>query len=253
MNDKKQIAQHLYMAQGKTQKEIALEVGVSERTIYTWVHQYAWDKMRLAAYQAPATISENLCSQLVEMQNAIASRQPGVRYPDPKEAEVIRKLVLSVETMKKYPSLSQNMQMLETFRNYVRPLNKHFTKQLAHYADRFLTEKSISGFAPYQMEYGIEQVAPVAPFYDELEEDQPCDKDNPPEYPVPCTHVQNCLHPGSCTYPHCKRETLYKDDSKPEATGRNPAISPIVNSKNGSTSGTPNIPPGAIHIKTVSA
>jgi transposase len=38
--DRKQQAQFLYMAQGKTQKEIAELVGVSERTVYAWIHQY---------------------------------------------------------------------------------------------------------------------------------------------------------------------------------------------------------------------
>ncbi len=108
------------------------DVGVSERTIYTWIHQYAWDKLKRAAYQAPATISENLCCELIELQNAIARRQPGMRYPTPQEAEVIRKLIGSIERMKKYPSLSQNMQMLETFKNYMRPIDKEFARELVH-------------------------------------------------------------------------------------------------------------------------
>src|SRR5580700_3864793 len=101
MQDKKQLAQHLYMTQCKSQKEVAKEVGVSERTVYTWIHQYAWDKLKLAAYQAPATISENLCCQLVELQNAVARREPGLRYPTPQEAEVTRKLIACLEKMKK--------------------------------------------------------------------------------------------------------------------------------------------------------
>jgi transposase-like protein len=39
--DKKQQAQFLYMAQGKTQKEISETVDVSARTVYAWIHQYA--------------------------------------------------------------------------------------------------------------------------------------------------------------------------------------------------------------------
>src|SRR6185312_12053966 len=118
--DKKQQARQLYLAGGKTQKEIAQITGVSERTVFTWVHQFAWDKLRLAAWQAPATIADNLCSQIVELQDNIAAREPGKRFPSPQEAEVIRKSINSLEKMKKYPSLSQNMQMLESFRNYMR-------------------------------------------------------------------------------------------------------------------------------------
>src|SRR4051812_23110963 len=121
--DKKQQAQFIYMTEGSSQKEIAEKVGVSERTVHTWVHRYAWDKLRLASFLAPATIADNLCSQLVELQNTIAAREPGNRFPTMQEAEVTRKLITCLEKMKKYPSLSQNMQVLETFRNYVRPLD----------------------------------------------------------------------------------------------------------------------------------
>ena len=44
MTDKFQQARHLYMTGAKTQKEIAEIVGVTERTIYNWIHQFAWGK-----------------------------------------------------------------------------------------------------------------------------------------------------------------------------------------------------------------
>jgi DNA-binding XRE family transcriptional regulator len=157
--EKKQQAQFLYMAQGKTQKEIADLVGVSERTIYAWIHQYAWDKLRLAAYQAPATIADNLCSQLVELQNTIAAREPGNRFPTPQEAEVSRKLITCLEKMKKSPGMGQSMQVLETFRNYIRPINNELARDLGRYAGQFLEAASVNGYAPYQVEYGV---APIS-------------------------------------------------------------------------------------------
>ena len=146
--EKKHHAQQLYMAGGRTQKEIAEIVGVSERTVHTWVHQFAWDKLRLAAIQAPATIADNICAQLVELQNGIARREPGMRFPTMEEAEITRKLIASLGNMKKYPSTSQHMQVLETFRNYIRPVDKEFAKQLAGYTTRFLAAKNVNGYAP---------------------------------------------------------------------------------------------------------
>ena len=87
----KQQARELYFTQNLSQREIAQQVGVSERTVYTWVHQYAWNKLRVAALSAPITMVDNFSSALVELQNAIAARKPGERYPTPKEAEVSRK------------------------------------------------------------------------------------------------------------------------------------------------------------------
>ncbi len=59
MSDKKQTARIMYVVEGKTQKEIALAVGVTERTVFTWIHQYDWKKNKTAALQAPVTILEN--------------------------------------------------------------------------------------------------------------------------------------------------------------------------------------------------
>jgi DNA-binding XRE family transcriptional regulator len=205
--DKKQQAQRLYMAGGYTQKEIAETVSVSERTIHTWIHQCAWDKLRLAAYQAPATIADNLCSQLVELQNAIASREPGKRYATPGEAEVMRKLIVSLEKMKKYPSLSQNMQILETFRNYIRPVDKKFATQLSNYTERFLNGKSVNGFAPYQMEYGVDPVSPISSFYEETIEEE--NSTEAPKEATPCPNIDTCLHPGHCSYPKCRHPEWY--------------------------------------------
>src|SRR4051812_30439041 len=108
--DKKQQAQLLYIAQGKSHAEIAQEVGVTERTVFNWVHQYAWDKLRVAAYQAPVPIADNLCSQIVELQTAISLRDYGQRFPTPQESLTMSRMISSLEKMKKYPSLSQNMQ-----------------------------------------------------------------------------------------------------------------------------------------------
>lgn len=195
--DKKQQAQYLYMAGGHTQAQIAQLVGVSERTVHTWVHQYSWNKLRLGAFQAPATIADNLCAQLMEMQNTIAAREPGNRFPTMQEAEVTRKLVTCLEKMKKYPSLAQNMQVLETFRNYIRPVDKEFARQLGNYTDGFLTAKAAGGYQPWQLEYGAETIPPVAPYYEETEDTED------PAPAKPCPDFNTCLHVGNCHYPHC--------------------------------------------------
>jgi transposase-like protein len=201
--NRKQQAQQLYMA-GKSQKEIATLISVSERTIYTWVHQFSWDKLRLAACQAPATIADNLCSQLVEMQTLIAARPAGQRFPTMEEASVSRILINSIDKMKKYPSLSNHMQVLETFRNYIRPVDREFARSLGNYTDRFLGAKAINGYVPYQLEYGVDTISPITAYYEE-----PSDEDEGYTHPIHCSDIDNCLHPGDCNYPACKRPELY--------------------------------------------
>jgi transposase-like protein len=195
--ERKQQAQLLYITQGKSHAEIADEVGVTERTVFNWVHQYAWDKLRLAAYQAPVSIANSLCSEIVEMQQAIALRETGQRFPTPQESMTMQRMVSCLEKMKKYPSLSQNMQILEGFKNYMKPINKEFSKDLGHYTDRYLSSAAHNGFAPYQLEYGVDAAPPLAPYYEEEETE--------PEF-IPCPNMDTCLHPGNCGYPNCTKK-----------------------------------------------
>jgi transposase-like protein len=246
-NEKKQQAQFLYMSGNKTQKEIADMIGVRERSVHSWIHQYAWDKLRLAAFQAPVTIADNLAAQVVELQNVIAAREVGNRFPTPQEAEVSRKILTSWERMKKYPSLSQSMQVLETFRNYIRPIDKDFARDLGKYIKDFVEAKAINGYAPYQVEYGVEPVSPVLPFYDEVEGLDANDTKK-----ALCPDHLTCLYPGKCNYPYCMKEKereVTVDDYKvspvlftrnnpqktevaPAATGSNPAVPTFENRKN---------------------
>ena len=192
--EKRKLARTLFMEGLKTQQQIAEEVGVSERTIHTWIHKFTWDKLRLFALQAPVTIADNFCSQIVEMQQNIAGRNHGQRFPTAIEAEIMRKLVNSLEKMKKYPSLSTNMQVLETFRNYMRPVNPRFTSDLSKYIERFIEGKSVNSYRPYQLEYGVSAEAPGA-FYEE-EEDLIPDR-------VLCGNSP-CKSPGNCHDPYCR-------------------------------------------------
>ena len=228
MSDKKNLARIMYVVEGKNYKEIAQAVGVVERTVYSWVHQYSWKKLKSAAAHAPATISENLSSQLVELQNKIAAREPGNRIPTSEEAEITRKLVIALAGVNKKQSLAQYMQVMESFRDFVRPFNSHFSKQLAHYTDKFFTAQSQNGYLPWQMEYGAEKIAALAPVYDELEAGEPCDPDNPPAYRETCNYKHQCKLETGCDWPKCKyMSDLYPVDNDPQPDDSWP-LQPVV-------------------------
>jgi len=148
-------ARQLYMDDTHTQRDIARELNVSERTIYTWIKTKGWDRLRQAARTAPIVASDNLYSQLVELQNTIAAREEGNRFPTMHEAEVTRKLVTCIEKMKKTPSLAQNMQMLQSFRAFAHDKDDlSFCYKLNNRIERFLEGEAENGYYPYQPEYG---------------------------------------------------------------------------------------------------
>lgn len=165
--DKIEQARHLYFAQAKTQKEIAQLLDVSEKTIYNWIRRYSWDQMRQAARQAPALISENLCSQIVELQNSIGRREPGLRYATAEESLVMQRLITMLDKMKKYPGLSMNMQVMQTFRSWASTRDKSFTRDLNLYSGLFLQGYAKNGYYPYELEFGMDKINPIDPYYEE--------------------------------------------------------------------------------------
>lgn len=148
-------ARLLYMAGDNTQRSIAKTLKVSERTVYSWIKNEGWDRLRQAARQAPAVIAENIFSQIVELQNDIASREEGKRYPTMQEAELTRKLVLSVDKMKSAPALSQTMQVLRMFRSFANGYgDSSFRLLLNQVIEHFVEGEAKNGYMPYQLEYG---------------------------------------------------------------------------------------------------
>lgn len=195
MTPKQNEARLLYMADDKSQKDIASHVGVSERTIYTWIRHNGWDRLRQAARSAPIIATDNLFSQLIELQDSIAAREPGKRFPTMQEADLTRKLVLSIDKMKSSPSLSQSMQVLHIFRSFVSDsYDLSFRHKLNRLIENFLEGEAKNGYRPYQAQYG----PAITP-----------DPDFSPDDPVPSPPVsddtliagQDQAAPGSCASP----------------------------------------------------
>lgn len=153
--EKQTTARLLFLEGSHTQRSIAQAVGVSERTVHSWIKVHGWDRLRQAARTAPIVIADNILSQVVELQNDIASREEGKRYPSLAEAELTRKLVLSLDRMKSAPCLSQTMQVLQVFRSFAADAyDMGFRHKLNSLMERFIEGKARDGYLPYQAQYG---------------------------------------------------------------------------------------------------
>jgi transposase-like protein len=149
----KEQARHLYFNSNKTQKEIADEVGVSDRTIRLWIKEQSWDKLRQRALQMPAVISDNLCTQLINLQNKIQSRDEPI--PTMEEVSITHKLVLCLMKLKNYPASGALMQFMQQFIDLTNDGNRDFTTELTHKANELFHKKETNSLTPLDFEYGI--------------------------------------------------------------------------------------------------
>lgn len=236
--DNQSTAQLMYMAGNTTQRTIAEHLGVSERTIYSWIRINGWDRLRQAAKVAPILVADNLLSQVVELQNDIASRPEGKRYPTLAEAELTRKLILSLDRIKATPGLSQTMQVLQIFRSYAKdtgskePADINFRQKLGNLIDRFIEGKAKDGYLPYQAEYGPSNTTSTEPMPDENTSETAMPHPGPAVHESPLSPQQsNPNLPLLPSLTHSTPEAAISTQKSPETPYHN-ALQP--------TSGIPN-------------
>jgi len=150
-----QQAKDLYFGTHKSQRQIAEEVGISEKTLYLWIKKGAWDEHKMASLAAPAIIIDNLCYMLVELQNHIALRPEGNRIPTPQEVDSMRKLINSITKMKDYSSTGLNMQVMADFVTYLRP-DEEFSQKLQLYAENYFKARKANDRYKDHFAFGVQ-------------------------------------------------------------------------------------------------
>jgi len=155
MNQHQQ-AKDQYLNTNRTQKDIAGEVGISERTMYRWIKQEAWDDLKKATLAAPAVAVEHLYSQVAELNNSIASRPEGSRIPTLQEAEITRKLVNSIIKLGTAHSLGTQIQVMQAFTSHMVQADHDFTLKLTRYFTSYITGKAgRDRYKPYEFLCGV--------------------------------------------------------------------------------------------------
>jgi len=173
-NPTQRLAQTLFFQTDKTQKEIASMVGVSEKTIYLWMKQGDWKRLRSASRLMPSVIVENFLSQVQELNDEIRTRDQGKRYPTIQEAETFRKMVVTIGRIQKGHTQGEYMEMMQKFLTFLLPLNHELVKTLTGYANDFLKSRAVEGFTPFDTGY-----LPTDPFEEEDSQIPPLKGDVP--------------------------------------------------------------------------
>ena len=121
INQKKEWAKLLYTKDaGITQKEIAVKVEVSEKTIGNWVKDGGWEQMRQSLLLSRDEQLRNLNEQWNELNRAIKKKPAGERFPDSKEADILSKLSNAIKNLETEVNLTGAMDAGKGFIHYVR-------------------------------------------------------------------------------------------------------------------------------------
>lgn len=135
---KEEHAKLLFLRENLTQKEIAEKVGVSQVTITKWVKGGKWESLRTSLSITREEQLANLYRQIAEINNCIAIRAEGQRYPNSKEADTINKLAAAIDKMERETGLSDIISVSQKFLEWLRKSDVKKAQEFSGFLDAFI-------------------------------------------------------------------------------------------------------------------
>jgi transposase len=134
-NEKKQYAEILFIVSGYTQKQIAEELSVTEKTIGQWVEKFGWKEKKAVQNLSPT----KLIQSYYEQSDLILKKAKEDDRPiTSKEADSLNKIASAIEKLDKKISPSLNMEVFMRFNNFLQSIDLDLTKQLIPFQKEYI-------------------------------------------------------------------------------------------------------------------
>jgi len=137
--DKLTLAQELFVRLGKTQKDVAQAVGVTEKTIAAWKVKYNWEALRTAELTGPTDLAGALFRQIQLITEAATSQNRPINL---QEADQIAKLSSSIEKLQGKATLGLQSQIMEEFVLYLNEIDADLAKSIVPHQFSFLQSQA---------------------------------------------------------------------------------------------------------------
>ncbi|MDR0412988.1 MAG: helix-turn-helix domain-containing protein [Dysgonamonadaceae bacterium] len=141
IGQKKEWAKLLYTKENLTQAEIAERVGVTRVTVNKWINAGNWETLKISISMTNEEQLKNLYRQLAEIQNTILGREDKARYAMPAEAEVIRKLTISIKGLQADLGLSEITSVFGGLIQFLRTYEPKLIKEITPVLDAYVKSK----------------------------------------------------------------------------------------------------------------
>lgn len=138
---KKDWAKMLFVKEHLTQKEIAERVGISTVTMTKWVKVEKWEVLKTSLSVTREEQLANFYRQIAEINNNIANREPGLRYANAEEANMINKLATAIEKMEKETGISDIISVSKDLLDWLRKTDIDKAKELSNYFDAYIKDR----------------------------------------------------------------------------------------------------------------
>ena len=140
-SQKKDWAKLLFINESLTQKEIAIKVEVTEKTISKWVHDDNWEQLRSSLIITKEQELRRIYMQINELNTHIFSREEGLRFANSKEADTLNKLAATARSLETDTSIAETIEVFNQFLNFVKKDDLLKAQELTKWCDEFIRYK----------------------------------------------------------------------------------------------------------------
>ncbi|HXS37862.1 MAG TPA: hypothetical protein VN721_14250 [Flavipsychrobacter sp.] len=167
---KKQQARNLYFQSELSQTRIAELLDVDRKTIYLWIKEGRWAEIKKSAQHMPSILAEQYYSQLLAINQMILNREE--QYPTQQEADIIRKLTLTIKNIKDGQTVGETVEVLMNFIHRLSKTDLALAKQILPHTDKYIRDYANPSI-----------LRPIEKEVEETEEEKHADTTPQPESP----------------------------------------------------------------------
>lgn len=120
--DKKGIAKALYLNGEYTQEEIAEKVGVTRKTVNTWIKADNWEELKANLTITTTAIIGQFNRQIAEINKTILAREDGKRFPTPAEADSLLKIANAIKKLENEAGIAETIGVAMKFLAWMQPI-----------------------------------------------------------------------------------------------------------------------------------
>lgn len=135
----KDLAKVLFVNDNISQKEIAVRLKVTEKTVGKWVNEGDWEKLKKSMLTTKDSQLTMMYDQLDFLNTDIMSRD--FKIATTKEADVISKITGAIKKLETETSIGETIEIAKQLIQFIRTQDVGFANRLTHYCDAFITEK----------------------------------------------------------------------------------------------------------------
>jgi archaellum component FlaC len=135
----KEYAKLLFIKHNIDQKEIAIKVKVTEKTIGKWITDGKWREQKRSLIHTRTNIIQKFEDQLERWNTAIENRED--QLASSKEVDLLNKLASGIKKLETEIGVGEIITTSMELVNFIRTIDFEFSQKLTDYADLYINSK----------------------------------------------------------------------------------------------------------------